>query len=217
MSIENITSAAYNTAGIQSGGIGAGGGVRPPRRDEDGDGDRGPQGAERGRDAEQFVSAVTQALSAVGIQVPAAAGATDSGSTGGDSGNGDQTRQAVRELMHQLFQSLRPQDAGIGKAGTDAQANGAPAPAPEQAGAAYGSDFSTQLQNLVQSVASPNVGGARSEGLRSAFANLVQATRQEDGSSGAAQQQPELQNFLKNLAQNLQSANPVGGAVNTLA
>ena len=215
MSIESITSAAYNTSGIQSGGIGPGGGVRPPRRDEDGDGDRGLQGAGRGRDAEQFVSAVTQALSAAGIQVPAAAGATDSGSTGSDSGNGDQAQQAVHELMHQLFQSLRPQDQAIGKAGTDAQASGAPAP--EQGGAAYGSDVSTQLQNLVQSVSSPNVGGARSEGLRSAFANLVQATRQEDGASGAAQQQPELQNFLKNLAQNLQSANPIGSAVNTLA
>lgn len=237
MPIDSLNSVGYNSLAQLQGGSGTQS-VRPPRDEREDGEDRGARSAEREQGAQQFFAAVGQALESVGIKPPppppqAAAEAGEEAREPGQGQRGQvqgqgQAREAFHAFMHELFQSLQNQSQGLGSAGTDSssEASSSSASSSDQTGqttpgagqaAGYTDDVGSRLQTLMRDLAS---GSGRTEGLKAAFDKLAQATRPEqtqpNANAGNQNPQPELQNFLKNLAQNLQGANPVGGAVNTL-
>lgn len=221
MPIDSLNSVGYNSLAQLQGGSGPQS-VRPPREERENGEDRGARSAEREQGAQQFFAAVGQALESVGIKPPPPPpqAAAEAGEEPREPAQG-QAQEALHAFMHELFQSLRPQAQGLGSAGTDSSneqtgQTGLSAQASSPA-SGYGEDVGARIQTLVSDLAN---GGSRSEGLKAAFDKLAQSTRPEqsqpNANAGNQNPQPELQNFLKNLAQNLQGANPVGGAVNTL-
>lgn len=176
----------------------------------------------RQRDGEEFMQAVQQAFSQMGINLPTPSSAVSSGqqnqASGGSVSGSQAIAQDMHQLMHDLFAALRQGQSSAGAA-ADRDHDRSPSSA---VNAGY-ANFSSGLQGLVQQLAS---GSTSTNGplsaLQTDFATLLtEVQKQSGGNSNAAgsattSQSPTLQSFLQNLLNNLAGQSPVAAAVGSV-
>jgi hypothetical protein len=216
--------------------IGAGGNPAAIARsgsDSDGDNDGSRQSSRTGR-TNPFATAILQALSNLGITIPAApAGTTDSttansvNSVNPPAGNvaiSQDQQQALSTFMHDLFSALHAQGTtssgntqNASNTGTDSDGDNDGSQG-VQGYSHHGKGLNalaSQLQSLVQQLSSTDTSttgtaaDTTGSGLQQDFNNLL-------ASLGASDNQTSLSSFLGNLYDNLQANNP-GANVTTQA
>ena len=214
---------------------------RTVRHEREGDeGERRRVGGERGR--QQFFDAVSSALSALGLSLPAqqtppsqaatpATPATPPTTATAGTSSADnavqprnEARQALHSFMHDLFKALKSH--GENRGGEDAQ--GAERSRENSSREvrhgreSYRNDLASRVQDLVQQLSASDSSSTRTDALQSSFTKLVQ-TLQPAASTDASTpaKAPDLQAFLQNFLKNLQGGStpvsPIGVAVNTQA
>lgn len=221
MPIDSLNSVANGSLALLQGSSGPQS-VRPGREEREEGEDRGARSAEREQASQQqFVGAVAQALQSVGVEPPSPPQASAEVAEEPREPAAAQVQEAQQALTYELFRALQSsQNQGLGSAGTNSTDATNSTRQPVQgtgAAAGYTDDIGSRIQTLIRDASASGAGG-QTDGLKAAFDRLVQATQPEQQSENADGQgrQPEFQTFLRNLAQNLQGAGPVGGAVNTL-
>ena len=217
---------------------------RTVRHEREGDeGERRRVGGERGR--QQFFDAVSSALSALGLSLPAqqtppsqaatpatpATPATQPTSATPGSSSTDnavqprnEARQALHSFMHDLYKALKSQGEnrgredrqGVEKSDDDASRG------VRRGSESYRNDLASRVQDLVQQLSASDSGSPRTDALQSSFTKLVQtlqpaASTDTSTPAKAPDLQAFLQNFLKNLQGGSTPVSPIGVAVNTQA
>lgn len=189
---------------------------------------RGPQ-----KEGGQLFKALEKTLSQLGLAAsetsrpPVATASQANDAETAASSSAQNSGQALPEFMNALFQALNP--AGnpppSGTSSQPAGEDGEETSTIRKKGA-Y-DDLAGRLQNLVQSlgndIASANTGTTdnRMASLETSFQNLAPALQGKVSPGASPNSAPDLQSFLKTLAQNLNSTGTVldsaGNLVNTEA
>jgi hypothetical protein len=188
--------------------------------DGDNDGSSGVRGSGRG----QFASAIFQALSQAGINLPGTSGAAAGGNTtpGQDSNNstqpgaGNPVQDALHAFMHSLFQALN--QSGAAQNTNQSQSGGGDSDGDNDASKAGSTgavhhrhhggaqQFAADAQQLLQSLASGNTAGnSATSSLDASFQNLLQAV---GNSSAGGSTPPTLQSFVQSLVNDLGGSAP---------
>ncbi|AXS80226.1 hypothetical protein [Dechloromonas sp. HYN0024] len=232
----NVPTAVSSGTPIQSTGSTA---PRTVRREHDGDneGERRRVGGEKGR--QQFFDAVSSALSALGLSLPAqqpppsqaaipttATTDTQSGaqSNANQAQSSNNVQQALHSFMHDLFKAVKSRGdrrETEGNEGGEKRADEARREV-SKASDSYKNDLTTRVQNLIQNLTSGDTASAQTDALKSSFSKLVQALQPASPSDTTTPPKaPDLQAFLQNFLKNPQGGStpvsPVGVAVNTVA
>jgi hypothetical protein len=179
-------------------------------RDSDGDND-GSRVA--GSGGGRFASAISQALTQIGVTPPdassASAGATSATST--DTSPTQDPKQAERAFAQALFSALQGQSGAPGQTEGPHKGGGGHHHHGGGGGAGGASKIESGLQNLIQQLGAsgtPTSGDSALTALQTSFNNLVTAN---GGNSSSA----SLTSFLQDLSQNLQGAPSTGNVVST--
>lgn len=227
MSISTIGSNNAAVAGSQLSSVGQ---VHSGKHDAEDGNDRGRVSGSFGGGG-RFASAVSQALTQLGISPTAASGPSDTPA----STPAQDPQQALASFVQSLFAALHAQGGRQGPTPSDTpagnddgSANAAPVAAGQgrhQHGESGLSKLEGALQNLIQQLSTsaqspsdPGKSGSSSSNvslgnLEQSFDNLLSA----DGISGSSTTGVTLSSFLQSLSQNLQGTPATGNVVSTSA
>jgi hypothetical protein len=202
MSISASTAVSVNST-IQSTGNTSTRSVRHDRGEHEGENRR--VGGERGR--QQFANAVTSALSALGLSLPAQTAPANSTTAPASSGttpatattapastqsvdsnaNKSDVQQALHGFMHSLYQALRSGENRRSEGGREGERENEGASREVGQGRdSYRNDLASRVQNLVQNLSAEGTGSSKIDNLKTAFTNLVQALQAGNTSSPPA-------------------------------
>lgn len=183
---------------------------------KDSDGDNDSRGAGRVSRKGGIASAISQALSQLGISgASAQSGAAPTGAT-----SAQDPQQAIRAFMHDLFAALRSQGSGAtapATNGSDGDNSGATGVANATSHKYGANGIESKLQNLISQLSSASSSTSGSSSSNSALAPLQQDFQNMLSALGATGSQATLGSFLQSFSQNLQGANPAGNLVSTRA
>lgn len=141
-----------------------------------------------------------------------------------DAATAQNAQQALPAFLSALFQSLNPGNGNVGRNTENGQALPEDSATAVRGRNAY-EDLGKRLQNLSQSLGQSASNGdsasSQSADLETSFRNLALALQGKTSPATTPQSAPDLQSFLKTLAQNLNSAgsrlDSAGNLINTEA